>query len=170
MNALMKKKIDLVKAFLFFVIFIAGCLAFAFGDDLKELTKLVLESKWTMAVVAIYVLSCAFIFQLHAGQQQKSTSTFLASLGKYTENIFSVLAYVPASTSSIALIKGLFLQHFYAVEYYSGFDKYDLASILVVSSFLLFYCLFNSTKNLISALQHHEAVPIKPVDAAVAAK
>lgn len=37
------------------------------------------------------------------------------------------------------------MQAFYKGEYFFGFDNFDLISMFLLTSFLLFYCIFNST-------------------------
>lgn len=161
MNATRKRKLVRGIAFLFLVG--VSCLAYGYQDELKEAIKVVLESKWSMALASIYVISCAVMYQIFVGGNSDFGGIIHAHFGKYADFVFAVVTYVPASATSLALLKGLFMQEFFNQTYFSGFDRIDMTSIFVVSSYLLYYSLFNSTKLLIAAISQVDAVSVSKV-------
>ena len=158
MNAEKKRKLIRGLAFIFLVA--VSCLAYGYQEELKITIKTVLESKWSMASASIYVFSCALMYQIFVGNNSDFGGIVHAHFGKYTDFVFAVVTYVPASATSIALLKGLFMQRFFNETFFIGFDWIDMTSIFVVSSFLLYYSLFNSTKLLIAAISRADAVTV----------
>lgn len=56
-----------------------------------------------------------------------------------TEALLSISGYGLAAGTSITLLKGAYLQYFFAAQYFYNFNDLDLASIFVVSGYLLTY-------------------------------
>lgn len=154
-------------------IFVVFCLLLAniFLDDLKIISKIILDSRWSMVCVAVYIVACAIFYQIYvrapvinSAEASAGGSAEAVEVVRVYENYYNLLAaliaYLPASTSSIVLIRGLFNQHFYSIESYPNFDKIDLVVLLIASSVLLFHAIYKSTKNLIVALNYHGASPV----------
>jgi hypothetical protein len=135
--------------------------AFAYSEQLKSVIRTVLDSKWSTGIVGIYIFTCALIHQIFNGIKSESSGLIYSQFGRFADFVFSLFAYLPASTAALALLKGLYMQHFFDGEFFKGFDQIDLLSIVVVSAFLLYYSLNRSTILLITAIQSVEASPVK---------
>ena len=159
MNSAMRSKIFRLVIFLLIGMF--AVIAFAYAEELRIFIKSMLNSKWSTNIVGIYVFACALVNRIFSPVDNGASGNIYSQFGKFTDLFFAVFAYVPASAASIALLRGLFMQHYFRAIYFEGFDQYDLISILVVSAFLLYYSLQRSTFLLIAAVQNVEASPVK---------
>lgn len=151
-----------IVAFIFLIM--VSCFAFAYQVELKSVIRTALESKWLMAGSSIYIASCTAMYQIFVGGNSEFRGGLLAHFGKYADAIFALVAFIPASTTSLALIKGLFMQYFFAQVHFVEFDDIDMIAMLIVSSFLLYYSLFNATKMLIAAITQVDSAKISVID------
>lgn len=150
----------------FALLVLTSCAAYAYQEELKTAIRIVLESKWTIAGVSIYVVCCALMYQIFVGGNSEFRGIIHTHFGKYADVVFALVTFVPASATSLALLKGLFMQYFFRQPHFAGFDGIDLTSMAVVSSFLLYHSLFNATKMLIAAISQADSVKISNVNEA----
>lgn len=117
-----------------------------YGQDVKTLTKTILESDLINLLILAYIIGTLTIHgYLYSSRELQKDSFIYKHFGKYADAVFEVATYGLAGTTSLALLKGLYLQTFYEAQYFNGFGGFDLASMCILTSFLLFYCLFNTT-------------------------
>lgn len=153
----------LARSFAFVFLLAASCFAYAYQEELTSTVHVILDSKWAIAGVSIYVLCCAVMYQAFVGENSGIGGIFHAHFGKYADFVFAIVAFVPAGATSLTLLKGLFMQYFFGQIYFIGFDGVDMASMLVVSSFLLYYSLYNATRMLVAAIGGVDSVKISAV-------
>lgn len=153
----------LVRSAAFIILVAAACLSYAYQDELKSTVRTILDSKWAVAGVSIYVICCAVMYQALVGGNSGIGGIFHSHFGKYADAVFAVVAFVPAGATSLTLLKGLFMQYFFGQIYFIGFGEIDMTSMLVVSSFLLYYSLYNATKMLVTAIAGVDSVKISTV-------
>lgn len=133
-----------------------------FGNEIKGPLKDILESKWVAFVVWGYVGGTFVIHHyLYSSSELKKDSFIYKHFGAYAETLFGIATYGIAGTTSLALLKGLYLQTFYKGMYFTGFGAFDLVSMFLLTSFLLVYCMFNTTIMLKDVLFHSETSPIE---------
>lgn len=131
-------------ALLFLILIIVALQVF--GSDIKEPLKKVFESGWLNIVAWAYIGGTYLIHQyLYSSTELKSDSFIYKHFGIYADAIFGAATYGFAGTTSLALLKGLYLQTFYNKESFIGFATFDLVSMFLLTSFLLVYCMFNIT-------------------------
>lgn len=130
------------------ILFLALCFLFTFKDSARNSIKVVLESNWTPAIIWILALTGVVADKLFAETNDNASGSMYSNFGKYADSIFSIATFGFAGSTSIALLKGLYLQAVFDVTNFIGFGNFDLASIFVISSFLLFYSV-NSTLRLL---------------------
>jgi len=115
-----------------------------FGGEIKEPLKAVLESGWLNIAAWGYIAGTFIIHQyLYSSSELKRDSFIYKHFGVYADTLFGAATYGFAGTTSLALLKGLYLQTFYQKSYFIGFATFDLVSMFLLTSFLLVYCLFN---------------------------
>ena len=115
-----------------------------FGGEIKEPLKAILESGWLSIAAWGYISGTFIIHQyLYSSSELKRDSFIYKHFGVYADTLFGAATYGFAGTTSLALLKGLYLQTFYQQSYFIGFAKFDLVSMFLLTSFLLVYCLFN---------------------------
>lgn len=125
------------------------------GETIKGPIKSALESGWLDIAVWGYVLgTCAIHKYLYSSNELQNNSFLYRHFGNYAEAVFGAATYGFASATSLALLKGLYLQTFYAESYFVGFANFDLVSMFFLTSFLLVYCLFNTSVMLKEVLFH----------------
>lgn len=139
----------------FFLFILAAALAF-FREDAKLSIKSSFESGVIPVVIWIYVLVCVISKNIFLGT--KSSSQFET----YAEAVFSVATYGFAGTTSTALLQGVYMQNFYEKQFFYNFSSLDLASIALVSSYLLIYCGITTTRMLADVLLRANGVDAQP--------
>lgn len=84
--------------------------------------------------------------------------------GKFADSAFAIVTYGLASTTSAAILKGVYSQQILEEKiYFTNFDKIDIYSMLVVCLFLLGYSLYAAMNAVINAVvisQAEIAIPI----------
>lgn len=147
-------------AVIFLIILIS--LAQFFGNEIKKILKEILESDWVTVVIWAYVGGIFLTHRyLYSSKELKSDSFIYKHFGAYADTIFGIATYGIAGTTSLALLKGLYLQKFYDGQYFFGFGTFDLVSMFLLTSFLLFYSVFNTTLLLKEVLFHNKTSPIE---------
>lgn len=143
-----KKKASVNYKWTFSLLFLIGLIIIiqVFGSDMKQPIKELFESGWLSIVLWAYV---AGVFSVHrylfATYELANDSFIFKHFGTYAETLFAIGTYGLAGTTSVALLKGLYLQTFFEGQYFTGFAKFDLVSMFLLTSFLLVYCVFNTT-------------------------
>lgn len=159
-----QRRLVLHRIFLLFFLIILCCFAFAFRDNLKDFTVLILSSVWLKAIVCIYCAIAVLLREVFSTERTRRHGLIVSHFSEYADTLFGIGTFVFASTTSLSLINGLYLQLFYSKTYFIGFGNFDLLSMFVVSSFLLFYCLYNSTIMIISTVYLTDGETVNQVE------
>ena len=145
-------------------LFILGITIFSNKEDAKKIVKIFLESSWP--AVTIWLLAIVGVFAerffARAGMDNRS-GVMYQSFGKYADSIFTVATFGLAGSTSLALLKGLYLQLFFGGTFFSGFGDFDLSSIFLISSFLLFHSVSGTTRLILNAVFQAEATDVAPI-------
>lgn len=84
--------------------------------------------------------------------------------GKFADSGFAVCTYGLASTTSAAILKGIYAQQFFSEEiYFMNFDQIDIYSMLIVCLFLFGYSIYaagTALKNAVVESQAKIAIPV----------
>lgn len=130
---------------LLFVIVVFVCIQ-VFGSELKYPVRAVLESDLSRILLWAYVGGVVLIHgALYPRVASEKTGFLYKHFGSYAETCFACATYGFASTTSLALMKGLYLHAFYEGGFFLGFDGFDLISMFVLSSFLMIHSLIAVT-------------------------
>jgi hypothetical protein len=125
-----------------------------FGEDALDRIKIIVESGYLSLVLWAYVIGSVLMHTFIVIRPKKDVYGFFE---KYSNTIYSIGTFGFGGGTSIALLKGIFLQHFYDVEFFKGFSGFDFISMLILTSFLLIYCVLNCTKQLSEAIFYTSA-------------
>jgi hypothetical protein len=129
-----------------------------YNENIKDVLKLVLESNILTAVLWSYVTGVFLIHKyLYSSNSLPKDSFVYKHFGPYSDAFLGIATNGLAGSTSLSLIKGLYLQTFYTGSYFSGFGTFDLSSMFVMASFLLYYSVFNTTV-LVKEIAFHSAV------------
>jgi hypothetical protein len=157
----MSNKRFLGKRFLFVAAtFVVLLFAFSLRDSAKGQIREILNSSWTPA--AIWVLSITATLADRVFVTTPSTYVDINGKFKYfADAVFNAATFGFAGSTSVALLNALYQQAIFNQQNFSGFGNFDLASIFVVSSFLLFYSLNGMIAMIAAAIFQAEAIPIE---------
>lgn len=134
----------------------------AFGTDIKGPLKSFLESKWVGIGAWAYISGTFIIHQyLYSSSELKKDSFIYKHFGVYADTLFGAATYGFAGTTSLSLLKGLYLQTFYEKSFFIGFATFDLVSMFLLTSFLLVYCVFNVTLMFKDIIFHSETSQVR---------
>ncbi|MDX7783008.1 hypothetical protein SJR90_11735 [Aeromonas caviae] len=117
-----------------------------YGHEIKIPIKKMFESDLLGVILWGYVIGIFCIHKYIYGKTtMRSDSFILKHFGSYADLCFGMTTYGLAGTTSLALLKGLYLQQYFDAIYFIGFASFDLVSMFLLSSFLLVYCIFNTS-------------------------
>ncbi|GEM_PF-5725176 len=144
-------------------LFLAASLVYATWDDSKYVIALVLNSRWSIAAIIIYCITSVVMHRVCSEKAVFGGSFAYSHFGKYADSVFAIATLSLAGTTSLALLNGIFMQITFNELHYVGFETLDLASVILVSTYLMYYCLTNTTSLLVQVLFQAEASPITEV-------
>jgi hypothetical protein len=136
----------------------------------KEPTMLYIKSilEWKRLNTALWLgFFCCFTVHYLSIKNDESYNGGLIfkHFGKFADSGFAMITYGLASTTSAAILKGVYIQQYFEEKvYFNNFDQVDIYSMLVVCLFLLGYSIFAALSALRNALlftQAETAIPIK---------
>ncbi|WP_272533975.1 hypothetical protein [Providencia sp. PROV212] len=132
-----------------------------FKHEMKDYIKCILESDIISFFIWAYVITIFSIHHyLYSANELSSDGFLYKHFGSYAETVFSIATYGIAGTTSITLLRGLYLQTFYDGRYFTGFGSFDISSMFLLTTFLLIYCILNTTFLLKKILFHSKTATI----------
>ncbi len=140
-----------------FLFLLAGTLA-THQQQTMDIIKKSFESGIAPVSIWIYVIVAVVSKNIFLENDQPT------NFEVYADSIFSIATYGLAGTTSVTLLKGVFLQHFYGESFFFQFGTLDLATIALVSSYLLIYAGVNTTKMFADVIFRAKGVDAKPSD------
>lgn len=130
-------------------------------DEAKKILRIFLESNWPTIVIWLLAIIGVGAGKFFCESGNHETSSFIyRSFGGYADSIFTIATYGLSGSTSLALLKGLYLQLFFGGSFFIGFGDFDLASIFVVSSFLLYYSAVSTARQIIEVVFQAEAATV----------
>lgn len=130
-------------------------------DEAKNIVRIFLESNWPAVVIWLLAIVGVGAGRFFCESGKNGADGFIyQSFGGYADAVFTVATYGFSGSTSLALLKGLYLQLFFGGAFFSGFGAFDLASIFVISSFLLFYSVVSTTRQIINVVFQAEATEV----------
>ncbi len=153
----------LIGVFIFLVLL--SILLVSYQDLTKNAIKATLQWEHLNITLWLSLICCFFVHYLSI----KNDTTYDGGLiykhfGKFADSAFAIVTYGLASTTSAAILKGIYIQQFFQEEvYFNHFDKIDIYSMLIVCLFLLGYSLYaaiNALKNAILLSNAETAVGV----------
>ena len=137
-NLKLDKKYIFIFCFFMCLFFVGG----VFSSSLKGLLGVVLN--YQEAIKFYWILVAAILFTHHLRFSGVRVATPAPQMFvKFGETVFTGLTYGMAGGTSILLMRGLYNQYFYNDVVFVNFSDYDLGSLFVVSSFLIYFCVIH---------------------------
>lgn len=127
----------LISAFLV----ISTSIAFYFYWDLtREIIRYILECKFTIFIVwVITILIFIVHYFTHKSKDVEGEPIITKKFGAFIDNALGGVSYGTTMTTSITLLKGLYIQKFFVDKvYFKEFQDIDLMAIFGVTLFLLY--------------------------------
>lgn len=151
------QKRSLAAIFIMILVFVT----LLYSQDTLDKVKAIFETGYLPLALWAYVIGAVAMHTIVVIKPKKDVYGFFE---KYSNTIYSIATYGIGGSTSIALLKGLFLQKFYSGDFFKGFSNFDLASMFILSSFLMIYSLLNSTKILWEAISYSSASEVSAVE------
>lgn len=130
-------------------------------DEAKNIIRVFLESNWPTVFVWLLAIVGVGAGKYFCGTEGNGAEGLIyQSFGGYADAVFTIATYGVSGSTSLALLKGLYLQLFFGGAFFTGFGEFDLASIFVISSFLLFYSVVGTTRQIINVVFQAEATTV----------
>lgn len=124
----------------------------------KEPTKIFVRNilEWDLLNTMLwFAYICIFIVHYLSikDSKEKNDGLIYKHFGKFADSSFAMVTYGLASTTSVAVLKGVYVQQYFGDQiYFVNFDDMDIYSMLVVSTFLLGYSIYAAATALMAAL------------------
>ncbi|MCJ8304738.1 hypothetical protein [Shewanella sp.] len=136
-----------------------------FQDLTKNCIKSILQ--WKHLNITLWLsLICCFVVHYVSIKSDNSYDggIIYKHFGKFADTAFAIVTYGLASTTSAAILKGVYIQQFFNEKvYFNHFDQIDIYSMLVVSLFLLGYSLYaalSALRNAVFLSKAETAIPV----------
>jgi hypothetical protein len=139
-NAKVKYDYKLLLASVLSVVFAAAAFYF-YWDSTKIIIRWVLEQKFTVFLLwVITVLVFLFHYFKHKSKEVANEPIITKKFGAFIDNLLGGIGYGTAITTSLTLLKGLYIQKFFSDKvYFLEFQDLDLMTIFGVTLFLLYF-------------------------------
>jgi hypothetical protein len=136
-----------------------------YQDLTKNSIKATLQWKHLNVTLWLSLVCCFFVHYLSIKNDNNYTGGLIyKDFGKFADSAFAIITYGLASTTSAAILKGVYIQQFFHEKiYFNHFDQVDIYSMLVVCVFLLGYSLYaaiNALKNAITLSNAETAIGV----------
>lgn len=154
-------KFNLSRLVVIIALIILGLIFMYSKDEAKNIVRILLESNWPAVVIWILAIVGVGAGKYFCEPEGNGTGGLIyQSFGGYADVVFTIATYGFSGSTSLALLKGLYLQLFFGGAFFTGFGDFDLASIFVISSFLLFYSVVGTTRQIINVVFQAEATKV----------
>ncbi|MBO2557572.1 hypothetical protein [Shewanella algae] len=158
-------KLNLKLTSVFILLLVLSVLLVLNKEQTMVSIKSVLEWKHLNASLWLGLLSCFIVHYLSIMKDPNYVGGLIFShFGKFADTAFAVITYGLASTTSAAILKGVYAQQFFnETVYFQNFDQIDIYSMLVVCIFLLGYSLYaaiTALKNAVILSKSETAIPV----------
>ena len=134
-------------------------------DKANKMLRIILE--WDNLGISLWlaIFVCFFAYYLSVKDNSNEYSGLIYKhFGNFADSAFAVITYGLASTTSVSILKGVYIQQFFGDKvYFNNFSSIDIYSMLVVCLFLFGYSIWASSKALIQALYIGSSEKAEPV-------
>jgi len=128
-------------------------------EDAEQIFRHILESNWPTYIIWFFALFGVIATTIYSNRpNENGPGNIYAIFRKYGDAVFTIATYGFSGSTSLALLKGLYLQAFFDQSFFSGFGRFDLASIFIISSFLLYFSLTETVRHNVNFLWQIEGV------------
>src|SRR5260221_3330958 len=112
-----------------------------YWDTTKLIIRRILEEKFTVFILwVVTVLIFLVHYFKHKSKEVESEPIITKKFGAFIDNLLGGIGYGTAITTSLTLLKGLYIQKFFTDKlYFSEFQDLDLMTIFGVTLFLLYF-------------------------------
>lgn len=123
------------------IITIIAVAFFFFWENTKSIIRFILEAKLTYFLLWTFTVMVFFINYIkHKHKDVKSEIIFTRKFGVFIDNALGGITYATIITTSLTLLKGLYIQQFFKdKQYFLEFKDLDLMTMFGVMLFLLYY-------------------------------
>lgn len=124
-----------------FLVVIAAAAFYFYWDTTKLFIRKILEAPFTVFILwVVTVLIFLLHYFQHKNKEVASEPIITKKFGTFIDNILGGIGYGTAITTSLTLLKGLYIQKFFPNDkvYFLEFKDLDLMTIFGVTLFLLY--------------------------------
>ena len=127
-------------AFTVFIVLLALITFYFYLDYTKSIIRKILEAKLTSFIFTIVTIIVFVIHYFkHKSKAVESEVIITKKFGSFIDNLLGGVAYATAITTSLTLLKGLYIQNFFSDKvYFLEFQNIDLMTIFGVTLFMLY--------------------------------
>ncbi|KLE00248.1 hypothetical protein [Aliarcobacter butzleri] len=121
------------------IIMIILCISYLiFEDYFKNGIKFLFEINcflWIHTIAVIIVFFIHFVYKIETSSHLKILNNEVALF----DTILNIGTFALIGSTALTLLKGIYLQHFFKIEYFRSFGELDLITIFAVCCALLWY-------------------------------
>ncbi|MGB5024728.1 MAG: hypothetical protein WBO44_05220 [Saprospiraceae bacterium] len=112
-----------------------------FEQQVNSKIKLVIESEYFLYLIWLGIVAIFFIHYLRNHTRNIAEDFFITDkFGNFMDHAIAGVGHATAITTSITLLKGLYIQAYFGEPiYYAQFNTIDKSSLGIVISFLLYF-------------------------------
>lgn len=144
------------------LVVVAACFYF-YWDNTKLIIRGILVSQFTKFILWITTVIIFIVHYVKHKNKDVSSERFITKkFGDFVDSFLGGISYATVITTSLTLLKGLYIQSFFPKSkiYFGDFHDLDLLSVFGVTLFLLYYSIMKVVETAKEAyrIEHTEQV------------
>ena len=121
---------------------IACPILYFFEEQFSQVFRIILESKLLHLTIWIIIVVIYAIHYVKIRRKDISNNMILStSLPPFMDNFFGAVTYGAIITTTLTLMKGMYIQIAFGEEHFKDFNQFDISSLAIALFFLLWYSL-----------------------------
>lgn len=123
------------------ILIILAAFGFFYWEPTKILIRWILEAKFTSFLLwVVTVLIFVVHFLKHKKKEIEMEPIISKKFGAFIDSLLGGIGYGTAISTSITLLKGLFIQQFFKdIKFFHEFESIDIMTIFGVTIFILYF-------------------------------
>lgn len=124
----------------FFILLTFALVMYSYPEESKNIFKVILEARITCFLVWIITVIIFVLYYFFSKDKDYNLKPIMTQfLGHFWDIIIGGIGIATGITSALTLLKGLYLQNVYGIEYFKEFDSIDHGTIFLTMAILLYF-------------------------------
>lgn len=135
-----ERRLD-TKIIVILILSVIACpILYVYEEQFSKTFRSILESKLLHLMIWMIIIIIYIIHYLKIRRREEQKNIILShSLPPFMDNLFGAVTYGAIITSTLTLMKGVYIQITFGEEHFKDFSQVDISSLAIALFFLLWY-------------------------------